>query len=193
MILIRQDQLNLVDPETPIMRNQLLPFNFAEHDPDDVKRLGQVLANKMVELGGVGLSANQVGLPYRMFVMGTADNNVVIVNPEIVEFRGEPDTFREGCLSYPGLQMYIKRPPRILVRYQNVEGELRELEYAGLSARIFQHEYEHMQGRDFTVGASKLKLRMAKERYEKQRKQLIRKHALQTLLKAHEDGQKHTG
>jgi len=192
MILVRQDQLQIVDPESPIMRTQLLPFDFSQHTSDDVEKLAKVMANKMVELGGIGLSANQVGLPYRMFVMGTDDNYLAVFNPEIVETFGEADTFKEGCLSYPGLFMYIKRPPSIRVRYQNTKGELREVDFSGLSARIFQHEYEHMSGRDFTVGASKLKIKMALDRYAKKKKQLIRKHAIETLKKAHEDGQKHT-
>lgn len=192
MIIIRTDQLNIVSPTTELMRTRLPLFDFSEHSQEDIDMMVKALSRKMVELGGVGLSANQVGLPYRVFIMGISDFNAAVFNPEILEYIGEPDTFKEGCLSYPGLFMQIKRPPTIRARWQNSKGEVREDTFSGLTARIFQHEFEHMQGTDFTVGASKLKLKLAKERYLRKKKKLIKNHAIATMKKALQDGQKNT-
>jgi|688.fasta_scaffold04933_4 peptide deformylase len=188
MIIIRKDLINIVDPASDIMRTPLQDFNFDEHAQAEIDMMVNVLTNKMVELGGVGLSANQVGLPYRVFVMGIKEYHGAFFNPRIIETIGEPQAFKEGCLSYPGLFMYIKRPDSVRVGYQNQRGEHRETTFSGLTARIFQHEYDHMEGRDFTMGASKLKMKMAKDRYEKKKKQLIRQHAIATMRKAIEDG-----
>lgn len=188
MIILRKDQINIVDPASDIMRTPLQAFKFDEHDQSEIDMLVNVLSNKMVELGGVGLSANQVGLPYRLFVMGIREYHGAFFNPKILETIGEPDSFKEGCLSYPGLFMYIKRPPSVRVSYQNQRGEHRETTFSGLTARIFLHEYDHMEGRDFTMGVSKLKMKMAKDRFEKKKKQLVRQHAIATMRKAIEDG-----
>jgi len=189
MIIIRRDKLEICDPDTPVMKSILPEFNFSEHDATDVQMLVKVLFTKMQELGGIGLSANQLGLPYRVFVMGSAELQTAVFNPEILEYLGEPETFKEGCLSYPGLFMQIKRPPAIKVKYQNVDAEVREKIFTGLTARVFQHEFDHMQGRDFTAGVSKLKLKMAQERYQRNRKKLIKKHAVKTMLEALKNGQ----
>jgi len=190
MIIIRKDQLKIIDPTSEPMRSRMPVFDFAEHSAEDIDMMVKVLTRKMIDLGGIGLSANQLGLNYRVFVMGIDGHSTAVFNPEIIERIGEPETFKEGCLSYPGLFMQIKRPPAITVSYQNIEGEHRTRDYTGLTARVFQHEYDHMQGRDFTVGVSKLKLKIAQERYNKKKKQLIRQHALATMRKALEDGQK---
>lgn len=193
MIIIRKDQINIVDPASEIMNTPLVDFKFDEHDQAEIDMLVNVLSNKMVELGGVGLSANQVGLPYRVFVMGIREYHGAFFNPRIIETTGPADTFKEGCLSYPGLFMYIKRPESVRVSYQNQRGEHRETTFSGLTARIFQHEYDHMEGRNFTQGVSKLKMKMAQDRYNKKKKQLVREHALATMRKALDDGhQKNT-
>ena len=189
MIILRKDKLNIVDPNSTIMTTPLPIFNFDEHSIHEVEMMATVLIDKMIELGGIGLSANQVGLPYRVFVMGNENQHLAVFNPEIIEQFGEQESFKEGCLSYPGLFMYLTRPAGIKVKYQNVKGEVKEDIFTGLTARVFQHEYDHMNGKDFTKGVSKLKLKMAKEKYEKNRKKLIRKHAIETLKKALKDGQ----
>jgi peptide deformylase len=170
------------------MREELRPFVFSEHTPDEPLMLARVLFERMQELGGVGLSANQLGLPHRVFVMGSDHANESCFNPEILEYLGEPSNFKEGCLSYPGLFMQIKRPPQVRVRYQDSQGKIIETLFSGLTSRIFQHEYEHMQGTDFTQGVSKLKLKIAQERYAKNKKKIIKKHALNTMLEALKHG-----
>lgn len=184
MIIIRKDKLELVDPNSEIMRTPLKEFDFSEHAQQDIDMLVNVLKYKMIELGGVGLSANQLGLPYRLFVMGIPEYNGAFFNSTILRTEGEPETFKEGCLSYRGIFMQIKRPPVIFVQFQNSVGEVKQRIFSGLTARVFQHEYEHMQGLDFTLGVSKLKLKIAQEKYQRNKKRLINQHALATMKKA---------
>jgi peptide deformylase len=74
----------------------------------------------------------------------------------------------EGCLTYPGLWIKVKRPDGIEVSYEDENGEKQEKAMFGLTCRVFQHEYDHMQGLDFTRKVSKLRLDMAKKRQKKQ-------------------------
>jgi len=192
MIIIRKDQLKIIDPTSEPMRSKMPVFDFAEHSAEDIDMMVKVLTRKMIDLGGIGLSANQLGLNYRVFVMGIDGHSTAVFNPEILEHIGEPETFKEGCLSYPGIFMQIKRPPNIRARWQNAKGEVREDLFTGLTARVFQHEFDHMEGTDFTVGVSPLKLKLAKEKYQKKKKKLIREHAIATMKKAIEDGQENS-
>lgn len=181
MLVVRKDKLQLVKPSDEILHSKLTPYDF---DKDgDPESLVNVLFQRMKELGGIGLSANQVGLDRRMFVMGV-ENPISIFNPEIITYMGEEISFKEGCLTYPGLFIYIKRPPSIQVKFQNQRGETIETELTGLTSRIFQHEYDHMEGKDFTERVSKLKLDLAKKKYSNLKKKIIKKHAVQTMIDA---------
>ena len=75
----------------------------------------------------------------------------------------------EGCLSFPKLWLHVKRYAKIKVRYQGITGELIESEFEGLLARVFQHEYDHLQGECFTEKVGKLSLDLAKKRRLKSR------------------------
>ena len=78
----------------------------------------------------------------------------------------------EGCLTFPGLWLKVKRPDGIEVEYEDENGEKQEKAMFGLEARIFQHEYDHMQGTNFTKKVSRLKLNRAKKRLQKVQKKL---------------------
>lgn len=183
MIILRKGQLNLVSPDHPMMKKKPELFSF-EKDGDSAEQVANVLFDKMQELGGIGLSANQLGLDMMVFVMGTDHKRMNIFNPEILEYHGEEISFKEGCLSYPGLFFMVKRPARITARWQNEKGELIMQQLYGITARIFQHEYDHMQGTDYTQRVSKLKLDMAKKKYANLRQKIIKKHAIDTMVKA---------
>lgn len=183
MIILRKDQLKLIDPKNELMSRSPKKYDFTT-ELESAKSVSNVLFDKMDELGGVGLSANQVGIDLQVFVMGKGDQKIAVFNPEIVEYIGETIVFKEGCLSYPGLFLNVKRPAAIKVRYTNEKGELIETTFAGITARIFQHEYDHMQGKDYTSYASKFKMDLAKRKYANKRKKLIRKHAETTMLNA---------
>jgi peptide deformylase len=78
--------------------------------------------------------------------------------------------------------LYIKRPKAIKVKYQNVKGEVIETVYAGITARIFLHEYDHMQGKNYTMYASRMKLDLAKKRFENKKRKLIKKFAQKQII-----------
>jgi peptide deformylase len=117
----------------------------------------------MYEFGGIGISACQLGIDASMFAIDTDDQVRVCINPtidgSIIDKLVEG---REGCLSFPGLELKIKRPSEILVRYRNLEGTEVVEKLDGLSARAWLHEYDHTQGICFTDRVSKLKLDIAK-------------------------------
>lgn len=135
------------------------------------------LKGTMAAMKGIGLSANQCGLPIRAFVMYTdlKDGNIqMYINPKIIWQSEEQDFFLEGCLTYPHLFLNIKRPKLVEFEYMDMEGNQQKGKFSGLTARIFQHEYDHMDGKNFTMLASKLKLDMARKKQAKKLKKVLK-------------------
>jgi len=186
MIILRKDKLTLVEPTHEIMNRAPALFDFNENISSALG-ISNVLFERMKQLGGVGLSANQVGLDYRLFVMGLGELKIAVFNPEIIEWNTKQEHFNEGCLSYPGIMLSIKRPTTVKVKFQNSNGEFIEEEYTGMTARIFQHEYDHMCGIDYTSNVSKFKLNFAKKKFENKRKKIIKKYAVKTMIEALND------
>ena len=134
------------------------------------------LIETMEHFNGIGLSANQCGVMERVFVMYSNVKKREIIacfNPKIVTESDEEIFMDEGCLTYPGLWLKVKRPDGIEVTYENENGEKQEKAMFGLEGRIFQHEYDHMIGTNFTQKVSKLRLDMARKRQKKQAKKSI--------------------
>jgi len=135
------------------------------------------LKGTMAAMRGIGLSANQCGLSIRAFVMYTdlQSNNIEIYfNPKIIWESEDTDYYSEGCLTFPFLFLNLKRPKTIEFEYMDINGEQKKGKFTGLTARIFQHEYDHMEGKNFTMLASKLKLDMAKKKAEKKLKKIAK-------------------
>lgn len=131
------------------------------------------LAKRMIDAAtaarGIGLSANQVDDPRRIFVMkvpGGADW-LICVNPEVTEIGRVRAMESEGCLSFPGLQMKIGRPEQIWARWYDQDGRERSGDLRGILARCFQHELDHLNGRTFVDGRSVARA-LAKKRAKKQ-------------------------
>ena len=168
----------LLPPSDPRLLMQVAPFvdeNLEQFGFKDRKDLSKVMYDNMAKYGGLGLSANQLGLPYRMFVMGghpqVEDGKVrSVFNPMVNDVSPESINLKEGCLSFPFLFLSIKRPKWCSVRYTDENGEEIEETLHGMSARIFMHENEHMNGYVFTDLVSKLKL----ERAEKAKGKMIK-------------------
>ncbi len=105
----------------------------------------------MYEHRGIGLAANQVALPYRLFVINPSgdpdlkDEEFVFINPEIVRRNGSEES-EEGCLSLPEIYGPVPRATRIVVDAFNLAGEQFEMDLTGLDARVVQHEYDHLEG-----------------------------------------------
>ena len=105
------------------------------------------LIETMEHYNGIGLSANQCGMMERVFVMYSDVKKREIIacfNPKIVTESDEEIFMDEGCLTYPGLWLKVKRPDGIEVTYEDENGEKQEKAMFGLEGRIFQHEYDHM-------------------------------------------------
>ena len=119
----------------------------------DRGKLSYTLTQNMFHHNGVGLSANQIGIKERAFVMISdmeSQDTLTCFNPKIVKESNEIVTMEEGCLSYPEVFLDIPRPETIVVKYEDEGKELHKIKLTGFIARIFQHEYDHMEGIDFT-------------------------------------------
>ena len=119
----------------------------------DRKELSKTLIENMIHHEGLGLSANQIGIPERAFAMiRNIEYNEIIVcfNPKIVKTSTKKSVMEEGCLSYPELFLKVKRPDKIVVKYEDENKKIHKMKLSGLASRVFQHEYDHMEGIDFT-------------------------------------------
>ncbi len=130
-------------------------------DPENpaVQRLIADMLVTVADANGVGIAAPQVYEPLSLFIVASRPNPryphapqmdpVAMINPEILWVSDEKEKGWEGCLSIPGLRGLVPRHKRIAVRYLNSAGELREEEYSDFLARVFQHEFDHVQGMVF--------------------------------------------
>jgi peptide deformylase len=146
----------LVPEDHAILKEVMPTFDF-----DNVPVNPNEFASSLVETcklhRGYGLSANQCGFRYRVFVMGAEDNYVAFFNPEIIKSEGECHMV-EGCLSFPFLGLRITRPEIVQVKYQDYNGEVKSAKFNGISARCFQHELDHLNGIVYTSLAKPMAL-----------------------------------
>ena len=164
---------NLIPPEADVLHAEVESFDFAD-PPIDPVLLASDLHYCMAQAGGIGLSANQVGLSHRVFVVN-CEPALTVYNPVITWYDDNYSVMEEGCLSYPGLSVKVRRPEKIRIRFQDEKGETHTHKFDGLMARICQHEYDHLQGIDFTERASPLNLKRAKEKLKKLQRKMKRK------------------
>jgi peptide deformylase len=151
-------------------------FDFA-NPPMDPMQLAADLVRTMIDHNGLGLSANQIGFPYRVFAMRTAPQNTVVFNPILVNVDPETETLEEGCLSFPGMVVKIKRHKLIKVRFAYPNGEVKNELYKDLTARVFQHELDHLNGKIFYEQASRFHREQAERKAAKYQRYLKRKAA----------------
>ena len=168
-------ELKLIPPTDPRVQSAIAPFSddmLKEEGFKDRKELSETMFDLMKKYGGIGLSANQVGLPFNMFVLGDhpgLENNLKMTcfNPIIVSASADQVMMKEGCLTFPFVFLNIKRPRKVVVKYEDENGDLKEGNLDGMISRVFQHEYDHMLGKTFVDGISKLKLDIAYKKAEK--------------------------
>ena len=156
----------LIEAGNPILKVRLSGCS-PDLDRDEIERK---LINSMEHYRGIGLSANQIGIMERVFVMYSdvkKRETITCFNPEITTYSKTEIIMDEGCITYPGLWLKIKRPDGIEVQYEDKTGETQHLAMFGLECRISLHEYDHMEGMDFTQKVSKLKLKRAQKRLSK--------------------------
>ena len=160
--------LKLVDASNHILKQKMEDFDFT-NPPIDPIQLAKDLAETMIENKGPGLAANQVGLPYRVFVLTGSPINACF-NPKVVDSTSEMVYLDEGCLSYPGLVVKIKRPKMLRVRFTMPNGETKTEKFDGMTARCFLHELDHLNGivhLDRAHPYHKEKAKKARKAYEK--------------------------
>jgi peptide deformylase len=160
---------NLVSTDDETYNSVLDKFDFND-PPIDPVELAKDLQDIMVEKNGLGLAANQVGLPYRVAVFNCAPEKLTMYNPSIVYYNEDYSVAEEGCLSHPGFFVKIRRPSTIRVRYQDETGEFKALTLSDLMARAVQHEVDHLNGIDFLERASKINIERAKARDKKMKR-----------------------
>jgi len=128
-------------------------FDFDAHPAKEVDDLVRRMHRIMREANGIGLSANQIGLSYRMFVAEVPGKDgmkfYAIFNPEFEKLDKEKVSMEEGCLSVPGIYGEVERPDRLVLKGQDRRGKPLKIKAWGLLARVFQHEMDHLNGKLF--------------------------------------------
>ncbi|MDO7877581.1 peptide deformylase [Hymenobacter sp. ASUV-10] len=156
----------------------------ADLPAEELQKLIADMYETMYYANGVGLAAPQIGKAIRLFVIDsnpmveldedekkkleakgeTPEVGVkrVFINPQMVSETGEPWGFEEGCLSIPGVRELVQRCPDIVIRYEDENRQLHEEGFSGLTARVIQHEYDHLEGILFTDKLSTFKKQLLK-------------------------------
>lgn len=166
----------LVESTNPILKQKMEPFDFS-NPPVDPNQLALDLIESMNVHDGYGLSANQLGLPYRVFVM-RGDPNFVCFNPRIVMYGEEKNILEEGCLSFPNLIVKVQRPKHVRVRFQTPSGIMTTKQFTGMTARVFQHEIDHLDGILFFERANRFHREKAFKTMNKLNKQNKKQHLI---------------
>lgn len=156
---------DLVPPNDEILRKKTEPFDF-DNPPVNPEELAYDLVANLRKYGGVGLSANQIGLPYRVFVM-RGDPHFVCFNPRIVDISEETIKLEESCLTFPNLELKVERPRHIKVRFNTPNGDVTTKTFTGLTARCFLHELQHLNGEFFFKGVGRLSMEKALKKANK--------------------------
>lgn len=141
--------MKIVCAPDPILRTVCEPCEVG--DPG-LKKIAHQMAKAMYKNNGCGLAAPQVGITKRLIVIDCDEesktrNPIALVNPVLIEAKGNPVREEEACLSCPGISVMMKRKPWVKVRYYDLEGELYEIEGDGLLGRCLQHELDHLDGK----------------------------------------------
>ena len=141
---------------------------------EGLQELIENMYETMYNAEGVGLAAPQVGLVIRLFVVdlspfGKEEPALIgfkkaFINARIIERSGDEELMEEGCLSIPGIHEEVYRKNYIRIQYIDPEGIARDEEYTGYTARVLQHEYDHLDGIMFTDHCSPLKKRLLKRK-----------------------------
>jgi peptide deformylase len=146
--------------ETPgweVLRQKAAPI---ETITEEIRALVDEMGDIMYTAHGVGLAAPQVGKSLRLFVYDAGNGLTPLINPEILQKKGEQYEPEEGCLSIPGLRGVVPRAKEIKVRAMDITGKTILFKAREFEARVIQHEYDHLDGILFTDVAKKGTLHM---------------------------------
>lgn len=150
----------------------LTPGDVVVSFDSELESLVRDMFETMYDAGGVGLAAQQIGVPLRLFVMDCDGLKLVAANPEIISTDGE-QTGEEGCLSLGKVHAELKRAERAVLRAQDIQGKTFEREASGLAARCFLHETDHCDGILFIRHLSPLRRDLVTRKFRKLKKQLM--------------------
>ena len=141
--------LQLTPNTHPILHERVKPCSKDLNRPE----MSRILKENMTHYEGVGLSANQIGIDERVFIMMLnmeTEETITCFNPRIIK-RYEDDVWcEEGCLSFPDEIINIQRPNRIIVKYEDEDKKDHKIKLSGMAARVFLHEFDHLEGIVFT-------------------------------------------
>ena len=154
------------------------PHPILRHKSKPVKRIDQELRDIIAEMltvmyadDGVGLAANQVNLPYRIFVLNTSgkpeqkDDEFVFINPVVIKKKGSAES-EEGCLSFPEIYAPVIRPDEIVIQGIGLDGQVQEFHWKGFAAKAAQHEMDHINGMTFIDRLSPANLLAVRDRLD---------------------------
>ena len=174
------ETFELVPVDSQILHTKLADFDF-ENAPVNPNDFASTLVETCKKYSGIGLSANQCGFPYRVFVMGSGDDYIACFNPKVVSIEGETH-MAEGCLSFPLLELRITRPKKINVEYQDWNGEKHTGTFDGITARVFLHELDHMDGIVYTSRVKPLALQSGIKKLEKIRRKYFNPNMMKKIV-----------
>ncbi len=149
--------------DAKFLRHKTADFDFKKYNRKEIAELIKQMRERMEAVNGIGLSANQIGLNFKFFVVQIPQNISVnprsnpresattskfyaIFNPEIVKFSKEKTVIEEGCLSVPGVYGLVERPKKITLVGQDKNAKKIKIKAWGLLGRVFQHEVDHLNG-----------------------------------------------
>lgn len=179
--------MKLVYYPDPILSKGMEDFDFDKVKEifADAADLKEQMVDLMVKHKGIGLSACQVGLNMRCFVIGeTRESAIMVINPKILSFSEETELAPEGCLSFPDMFLNIARPSTVTAEWLDEHGEKQSGTLDGYGARCFLHEFDHLNGVVFKEKVSRLKWDRATAKKSKIRKQRKKMQAAMTYLNA---------
>lgn len=140
--------MQLLKHTNPALKQEAAAFNF-QSPPFDPIEFAQDLVKFMYDNAGICVAAPQVGVAYRIFAMRGAPENFVCYNPRVVMVSDEEIRLEEVSLTYPGLCVKVKRPQHCRVRFNTPNGDVRTETFTGMTARVFQHCMDFLDGEVF--------------------------------------------
>ena len=141
--------LELTPNTHPILHERVKPCSKDLDRPE----MSRILKENMMHYEGVGLSANQIGIGERVFIMMLnmeTEETITCFNPRIIKRYEDNVWCEEGCLSFPDEIINVERPDRIVVKYEDEDGKDHKIKLSGMAARVFLHEFDHLEGIVFT-------------------------------------------
>jgi len=141
--------LQLTPNTHPILHERVKPCSKDLDRPE----MSRILKENMIHYEGVGLSANQIGIGERVFIMVLnmeTEETITCFNPRIIKRYDDNVWCEEGCLSFPDEIINVKRPDRIVVKYEDEDKKDHKIKLSGMAARVFLHEFDHLEGIVFT-------------------------------------------